>query len=247
VTLRGLKRLAGWAAKDLLKTSAFLLRSNRAMRYDRKFADCKSFEDYFDFSQNVFGLMQHAPEIIGLLEYASSVQPRCVCEIGTYEGGTNFLISQAIPTVELTVGIDLYVQHTALLRRFCYPNRKLHYLNGSSYTPGTVAAVEQVLGGRQLDFLFIDGDHRYEGVKQDFLSYRHLVREGGIIAFHDIVADYKTRHGNDTGMWAGDVPVFWQRIKCAYPHQEFVRDPEQDGLGIGALEYSSAAPLPPDL
>jgi len=37
------------------------------------------------------------------------------------------------------------------------------------------------------DFLFIDGDHTYEGVEGDFEMYSPLVRRGGIIAFHDIV------------------------------------------------------------
>ena len=247
ITLHGMKRLVGWAGKDLIRTSGILLNPTSRIHWDRKFAECASFDDYFDFSQNVFGLMQHRPEIAGLLNYISSIEPRCVCEIGTYEGGTNFLISQALPTVDLAIGLDLYVQHTALLRHYCHKDRELHYLNGSSYTSGTVASVENILGGRKLDFLFIDGDHRYEGVKQDFLSYRHLVREGGIIAFHDIVPDHKTRYGKYTGMWAGDVPVFWQRIKGGYRHREFVMDPEQDGLGIGALEYSDVVPLPEDL
>lgn len=33
---------------------------------------------------------------------------------------------------------------------------------------------------------FINGDHRYEGVKQGFLCYRHFGRQDGIILFHDI-------------------------------------------------------------
>ena len=37
------------------------------------------------------------------------------------------------------------------------------------------------------DFLFIDGDHT--GVGRDYEMYRDLVRPGGLIAFHDIVAD----------------------------------------------------------
>jgi len=35
------------------------------------------------------------------------------------------------------------------------------------------------------DLLFIDGDHSYEGVKQDWVMYSPLVRKGGIVAFHD--------------------------------------------------------------
>lgn len=36
------------------------------------------------------------------------------------------------------------------------------------------------------DALFIDGNHSYEYVKKDFENYRHKVKPGGIIAFHDV-------------------------------------------------------------
>ena len=40
-----------------------------------------------------------------------------------------------------------------------------------------------------LDMIFIDGDHSYEGVKTDFLSWYSKVKPGGIIAGHDIEWD----------------------------------------------------------
>lgn len=36
-----------------------------------------------------------------------------------------------------------------------------------------------------LDFIYIDGDHSYEAVKKDILSWRPKVKTGGIIAGHD--------------------------------------------------------------
>jgi hypothetical protein len=46
--------------------------------------------------------------------------------------------------------------------------------------------------------LFIDGDHRYEGVRRDFEMYSPLVGAGGLIAFHD-------NPGEDwgVGQWGG--------------------------------------------
>ena len=37
-----------------------------------------------------------------------------------------------------------------------------------------------------LDFIYIDGDHRYEPVKEDLTLYFKKVKKGGIIAGHDI-------------------------------------------------------------
>ena len=39
----------------------------------------------------------------------------------------------------------------------------------------------------EIDFLFIDGDHRYEGVKGDIETWVPRVRDGGIVAFHDYI------------------------------------------------------------
>lgn len=209
--------------------------------------NCKSLDDYFQLSKNIFGPHQIKHEITSFLEFARGEKPEYLCEIGTADGGTNFLLSQAIPSTHFMVGVDLYVKNRSKLHYFSKPNQQMNYINGSSYGAGTVDKVKHLLGDKKLDLLFIDGDHSYEGVKQDFLKYRHLVRDGGIIVFHDIVPDYLTRYGTQTGRWVGDVPRFWNKIKCLYPHYEFVEDPEQDGLGIGAIRYSAQISLPEEL
>lgn len=38
---------------------------------------------------------------------------------------------------------------------------------------------------RSIEFLWIDGDHSYQGAKADFDLYSPFMAEGGIIAFHD--------------------------------------------------------------
>ncbi len=37
----------------------------------------------------------------------------------------------------------------------------------------------------KIDFLFIDGDHSYEGVKKDWELYSSLLKSGSLVAFHD--------------------------------------------------------------
>lgn len=233
--------------RDACNNLAFRLQTKaQRERYDQ-FRTCRTLEDYYGFAKEVIGLTQRRSEILGLLEYVSALRPRYACEIGTHRGGTNLLISQALPGVRIMVGIDLYVQQKYKLLYFCHPDRTLHYINGSSHATRHMNRVARALGDNQLDFLFIDGDHTYEGVRRDFLNYRTLVREGGIIAFHDIVPDHRTRYGKDAPSWSGNVPIFWQKLKTVFRHREFIDDPRQDGMGIGALQYSADVSLPGDL
>lgn len=40
--------------------------------------------------------------------------------------------------------------------------------------------------GRQFDFIFIDGDHKFDGAFVDFFFASKLLKKGGIIIFHDM-------------------------------------------------------------
>jgi hypothetical protein len=55
----------------------------------------------------------------------------------------------------------------------------------NSQRPETVSLVPQ-----EVDFLFIDADHKYAGVKKDWELYGPLVKHGHV-AFHDIHAKPK--------------------------------------------------------
>jgi cephalosporin hydroxylase len=210
----------------------------------RDLSALRSVKEHYDFSNRVFGPHQIQSEIVGLLEWAAETRPHLVCEIGTAMGGTTFLLGQSLPTVTKLIGVDLYVRRKERLRFLSHPGRTLAFFDGSSYAPETVDRVSRYLDGDKLDLLFIDGDHTYAGVSKDFYTYRHFVREGGIIVFHDVVEDFNTRYGRWTGRWTGDVPRFWREIKPLYRTREFVESPEQDGLGIGALFYDPAV-VPP--
>lgn len=204
---------------------------------------CQSFEDYFGFARDWMhgGAMQEPEEIRSALDYIRAARPRCVCEIGTANGGTNLLLSQTLDSVETIIAVDLFIMNSAYLRRLLRPSQRIDLVNGSSYAPRTFERVRALLGGKKIDLLFIDGDHRYEGVKRDFLIYSQLVHEGGLIAFHDIVPDHRSRYGRPTARGSGGVPVLWNELKKKYHHREFVGDYDQDAFGIGVLHWSVTA------
>lgn len=229
-----------------LRTLSLTMSPEKRERVREAFARCQSFEDYFDFAHEWLrgGAMQYLQEIRVAIDYIQKEKPRCICEIGTANGGTNLLLSHTIESVETVVGVDLYIMNAAYLRLLRRPEQRLHLINGSSYSADTVEQVRAALAGQKVDMLFIDGDHRYEGVKQDFLLYSQLVRDDGLIMFHDIVPDHQSRYGRPSNRCAGDVPRFWKQLTPHYRHREFVRDPNQDGLGLGILHWSASTKLP---
>lgn len=229
-----------------LRTLPVVINPWKRKRVLAAFQRCQSFQDYFDFARDCLhgGAMQHSEEIQAAIDYIRAESPSCFCEIGTAFAGTNLLLSHAIESVRTIVGVDLYIMNGAYLRLLLRPEQRLHLINGSSQTQRTFERVRHALGSQRIDVLLIDGDHRYEGVKQDFLLYRQLVRHGGLIMFHDIVPDHGARYGRPTTRRAGDVPLFWSLLKPHYRHREFVHDPEQDGFGLGILHWSESTKLP---
>jgi len=179
--------------------------------------------------------MQIREEIKELLSILDSNKPKNVLEIGTACGGTLFLFCRvassdatiiSIDLPELSGGFPMY--KIPLYKSFVKKGQRLYMIRADSHYPKTLEAVKKVLGNRKLDFLFIDADHTYEGVKKDFEMYAPLVREGGIIAFHDIMlGPYES---------GGGVRKFWSEIKHnRYRYVEIVKDWEQNDSGIGVI------------
>jgi len=190
---------------------------------------------------DAFRLFQKRTEVIQLLTLLKRHPPHRICEIGGGCGGTLLLFSQFAPPDAKIVSIDMHYRFAQrrAFRHFARLNQRITCIRADSQKVETVARVKRILGGEPLDFLFIDGDHSYSGVSTDFCLYAQLVKPGGIIAFHDIIPDMKTRCGRATGNYVGDVPRFWSELRAQYGSlvEEFVEDPEQDGYGIGVLRW----------
>jgi predicted O-methyltransferase YrrM len=203
--------------------------------------DC-TLNELVHFTFNVCaGLIKPAQvqsEVSELLEIINRMKPKVILEIGTANGGTLFLFSHVAPDVATVISIDLSggrfgggypAWRTLLYKSFALPGQKIHLLRADSHKRDTLEQVKLILGGsgREIDFLFIDGDHTYEGVKRDFEMYSPLVKKGGIVAFHDIVP-----HPSETGC---EVSKLWEEMKSRYNHLELVKDQSQNWAGIGII------------
>lgn len=183
---------------------------------------------------------QYKAEFIDFSNYVKQHDPKVVVEIGTKKGGSFFVWARYFKP-SLLISIDLPggihgggfpKQKIPFLKYFLKDQNesKVSIIQGDSHDASTVKKLNDVLNGRLIDFLFIDGDHRYEGVKSDFLMYKDLVKPGGLIGFHDIVSsDY---HHNMQCF----VDKLWNEIKSDYEYKEFIQNPHQHKYGLGVIK-----------
>jgi len=154
------------------------------------------------------------------------------------------MLANALRSCRINIGVDILLQHVHLLKYFCRSGVSRFFVSGDSSALHTVQMVEKCLGRNiKLALLFIDGDHSYNGVVKDFNAYRHLVREGGVIAFHDIRMDQRRRFGADTPNDSGEIYLFWKKIKVNYKSTEFSGSEDQNGAGIGAITWDPNIPM----
>lgn len=187
-------------------------------------------------SSNDFRLSQNRAEIMKIMGLLHSKGNLRICEIGTYKGGSLFCLAQAAPpgATILSIDIEYPVSRRLAHRKFAKNGQKIICIEGDTKDPATFNKAKRALGGEKLDLLFIDGDHAFTGVVNDYARYSPLVKKGGIIAFHDIqpVQDHET----NVKAYVGEVPIFWDAIKRAgFLTEEVIEDPQQAGKGIGIL------------
>jgi len=123
----------------------------------QKIKDENSFPNYFEF----------------LYELVEGLKPKVVVEIGTHAGISASFLKGGYPGMELYT-IDIDPESGWLIR----DSSIIQIKRDSKY------ALEDV--PKEIDLLFIDGDHTLEGCQSDYDLYAPLVKKGGIILVDDI-------------------------------------------------------------
>ena len=182
-------------------------------------------------------------EILGSCDILETDPPQSVLEIGTASGGTLFLLTRVAAPEALLISVDLRRgqfgggypawrgRPVPLVRpRSSARAARARRLPRAAHPRAGSAAYWRA---EPLDLLFVDGDHTYEGVKQDFADYAPLVRPGGIVALHDIVPGGPGKHGDP-----GGVPTFWQELKAGtLPRPRWSRTGSGAPAGSGSFAY----------
>ena len=188
------------------------------------------------------GAVQKISELSPLISLLKRRKLRTIVEIGTQKGGTLYAWCRVALPDAFIVSIDLpggpFGGGYSLkeMKRFWTYRRKkqrIYFFRKDSHKKVTRDELIKKLKGRKIDFLFIDGDHRYTGVKKDWNLYTPLVKRNGLIVFHDILFHPKFPKCK--------VDRLWNEIKGQYRNREFVDEHDDRGWGqwggIGVIYY----------
>lgn len=122
-----------------------------------------------------------------------------ICEIGVFEGNYASSILEGIPSCELHL-IDLWDPSG---NDFFYSEFEADHLNqayekvksrfGSNQNvkiiKGDSRKLFSLFDDEYFDWIYIDGDHSYEGVYLDLKNWSSKVKRGGVISGHDFDPD----------------------------------------------------------
>jgi len=180
---------------------------------------------------------QRQYELDELIKIYKAIKPYNVLEIGSQEGGTlyHWLIN-AEPGATV-VAVDMFQNMTkdqqaslkTMWLTWAQPETKFYFYDNDSHSSMAYHYIHSMFPNG-LDFLFIDGDHTYEGARQDFANYAPMVRPGGVIAFHDLMTP---KSGLQNHIQVGKL---WQEIQhFGHVTREIWCHPHQDWGGIGVV------------
>ena len=186
---------------------------------------------------------QKEKEITRFLELLKESNHQSYLEIGARHGDTFYdVVTKTLPKDGLAVAVDLPggtwgVKSSEQALKNCVETLKsegwtnVHAIFGDSQSRETVDKILEI--SSRYDSILIDGDHRYKGVKDDWITYKPLAKN--IVAFHDIAGEGVRQKSNPR--LVVEVPRLWREIKDRFKHEEIidsVNEPQRP-MGIGVL------------
>jgi hypothetical protein len=167
-----------------------------------------------------FGLQQIPSEFTDFCMAISKLGIETAVEVGVYHGASSYFIAAML---------------TRANRKLTYTmidiaDQLFHFEAFAKILPLRKAIPNTSLDfyGQSFDFVFIDGDHSFDGINRDWLNLGRFTNKA--VAFHDINA-------HEFDHLAGGTVRFWKEFKTANARQmaivEFAHSPEPwMGLGL---------------
>ena len=173
--------------------------------HDRSRQQINSIKDSFymiinniTFPNKIFTHLTTTEKVL-LHKTAKSLKTNSVCvEIGSYLGASSCFIAGAISPDSKLICIDTWgnnamkydnsdidVEERDTYREFIINTRKYSnkIIKIRKWSYDAIEDIKKITNS--IDFLFIDGDHNYDGVKRDWELFSKLLRKEAVVAFHD--------------------------------------------------------------
>lgn len=133
----------------------------------------------------------HVPRLLGSALYAN---------LGHARGGSAILMADCIRTTNLDAkvySIDVFPSAKSL-RAALHHIRKFNVEEWIELCWGSTIEWADKLKDKRFNFVFIDANHTYEFVKNDFINWAPLVTINGWISFHDTNQTFSHQAIKDT-------------------------------------------------
>lgn len=188
------------------------------------------------------GMSQIREEITGLLEFLQDKNIKNFLEIGTKLGGNFYCLCELTKQYDSTYKISIdkpggafggwIASHPYLGNIYHQRNHYFEFnynsvmISGDSHDNIIFQKTQDLLSinSDKLDILYIDGDHTYDGIRQDYEMYSLLVKKDGYIVFHDI---NDSQHHRDMNCY---VSKFWNELQGN--KIEFNQNKHWAGIGL---------------
>lgn len=130
-----------------------------------------------------------ANELIKLYKLSKQLKSNSICvEVGSYIGASSLMISKGIAKGSILYCIDTWENDAMTEGKW----NSLEIFKDNTHS--VVSKIKMMKSksvdaakdfNQEIDFIFIDGDHSYEGVKSDVDVWFPKLKSGGIIIMHD--------------------------------------------------------------
>lgn len=184
----------------------------------------RNFEDLdwllWSNSANKGLLLLQFDEAAFLFRLVRSLPAAQILEIGRCYGGSAFLFAVAGDHHSMITSIDIAPQNDQLLQIALQRSGLAHKVQLLVGDSGQAATMMDFY-----DLIFVDGDHSYNGVRQDYEHWRKAVKPGGYLAFHNAA------YGRPYTTTAPGVYRFTQEI-AARDGEYYRRQPDVGSLAL---------------
>ncbi|MHC5610946.1 MAG: class I SAM-dependent methyltransferase, partial [Nostoc sp.] len=234
----------------LLSDSDYILiMSNQNIRngyaiFQRKTVSPVSYQNIHNAVESIEGFMVTGQEEYLFNKVKSLPEDAVIVEIGSFKGRSTVAMAYAcIGTKRKIYSIDTWDGNDADFseRQFFEVWQQNIQLNGleqyiiplRGYSHDVLKRWDKLTNSKAIDFIFIDGSHQYLDVLKDFELSFSLVKNGGWIAFHDVVPT-----------WPGPELVWHNIAKLGLVNHEYSSTLACGQKSLAAITSTSTPELP---